>query len=80
MKKNVFFKNKFIFLVLREMPLVTPTDYSFEDDQPNNQKTSVKLFDNQQQFEAASQLLNSTDPFLIDFLSRTLSQIDTSKM
>ena len=61
------------------MPLVTPTDYSFEDDQ-SSQKISVKLFDNQQQFEAASQLLSSTDPFLIDFLSRTLSQIDTSKM
>ncbi len=65
--------------VLREMPLVTPTDYYIENDAAH-QLSSLSLFDNQQQFDKASQLINSTDPSLVELLSHTLSQIDTSKI
>ena len=65
--------------MLRELPLVTPLDYYFDDEQPN-QKSTIKLFENEQQSNAAAQIMNSTDPYLADLLSRTLMQIDTSKM
>ena len=58
---------------------MTPIDYFFEDDQ-SSEKSNLKMFDNQRQFEAATQLINSNDPYLVEFLSRTLSQIDTSKI
>ncbi len=61
------------------MPLVTPTDYYIENDAAY-QLSSLSLFDNQQQFDKASQLINSTDPSLVELLSHTLSQIDTSKI
>ena len=61
------------------MPLATPTDYYIENDAAQS-FSSLNLFDNPDQFETASTLLNSTDPYLVEVLSRTLSQIDTSKM
>ncbi len=59
------------------MPLASPIDYFADEDFQN---TPVKLFDNQQQLEKSNQLLNSNDPYLVDVINRTLSQIDTSKM
>ncbi len=61
------------------MPLVTPTDYYIENDAAQH-LSSLSLFDNQQQVEHASQLLNSTEAHLVDVLARSLSQIDTSKL
>ena len=61
------------------MPLVTPTDYYIENDAAQH-LSSLSLFDNQQQFDAATQLINSPDTQLVEILNRTLSQIDTSKM
>ena len=65
--------------VLRDMPLVTPTDYYIENDAAQH-LSFLNLFENQQQYETAYQLLNSTDSYLVDSVNRTLSQIDTSKM
>ena len=61
------------------MPLITPTDYYIENDAVQ-QLNSLSLFDSQQQYENATQLINSTDPYLVELLNQTLSQIDTSKM
>ena len=61
------------------MPLVTPTDYYIENDAAQH-LSSLSLFDNHQQFDAATQLINSPDTQLVEILNRTLSQIDTSKM
>jgi hypothetical protein len=63
--------------VLRDLPLASPIDYFVDEDLQN---APVKLFDNQQQLDKSNQLLNSNDPYLVDVINRTLSQIDTSKM
>lgn len=59
------------------MPLVSPIDYHVDDGQ---NMTNVNVFDSQQKLEAALKLLNLTDPYLVDVLNLSLSQIDTSKM
>ncbi len=61
------------------MPLVTPTDYYIENETAH-QLSSLSLFDNQQQLDKATQLINTTDPYLVELLNNTLSQIDTSKI
>jgi hypothetical protein len=62
--------------VLQELPLVSSIDYNVDDDQ----HSFIRLFDTQLNLEKATYLLNTTDPYLVEMLSRTLSQIDTSKM
>lgn len=46
----------------------------------HEQISKLKLFDNKNQSEKAGQLLASNDPYLVDLISKTLAQIDTSKM
>ena len=69
-----FFKKK--IQVLRELPLSTPNDLHPEDDN----QVPIKLFDNQQQYEAATKILNSADSNLIERTINALLQFDSSKM
>lgn len=58
--------------MLKELPIVSPVGYNYNSNTP--------LIKNKQNFDIASELLNSNDPTLIQELTNAINQIDSSKL